>query len=72
MYFSNLERKNKEQLKAIEDLGKRQLDAIKENNQLRDDKTKNIILLKDELKELIKSYPNFFDTFTKNELTTCN
>ena len=38
--------------------GKKQLDAIKENNQLEDDKTKNIMLLKDGLKELIESYPN--------------
>ena len=38
--------------------GKKQLDAIKENNQLEDDKTKNIMILKDGLKELIESYPN--------------
>ena len=66
--LKNIEGKNKEQLKAIKDQGNRQLDTIKANNQLKDDKTKNIILLKDRLKELTKSYRNFFNTFTKNEL----
>ena len=66
--LKNIEGKNKEQLKAIKDQGKRQLDTIKANNQLKDDKTKNVILLKDGLKELTGSYPNFFNTFTKNEL----
>ena len=66
--LKNIEGKNKEQLKAIKDQGNRQLDTIKANNQLKDEKTKNIILLKDRLKELTKSYPNFFNTFTKNEL----
>ena len=35
---------------------------------MKDDETKNIVLLKDGLKELIESYPNIFDTFVKNEL----
>ena len=35
---------------------------------MKDDKTKNIILLKDGLKELIELYPNIFSTFVKNEL----
>ena len=36
------------------------MDEIKKSNQLKDNKTKNIILLKDGLEELIESYPNFF------------
>ena len=39
----------------------------KKNNQLKDDETKNIALLKDGLKELIESYPNILNTFVKNE-----
>ena len=36
------------------------MDEIKKSNQLKDNKTKNIILLKDGLEELIESYANFF------------
>ena len=35
---------------------------------MKDDETKNIVLLKDGLKELIQSYPKIFNTFVKNEL----
>ena len=35
---------------------------------MKDGETKNIVLLKDELKELSQSYPNIFNTFVKNEL----
>ena len=35
---------------------------------MKDDETKNIVLLKDGLKKLIESYPSIFDTFVKNEL----
>ena len=35
---------------------------------MKDDKIKNIILLKDGPKELIELYPNIFRTFVKNEL----
>ena len=35
---------------------------------MKDDKTKNVVLLKDGLKELLISYPNIFSTFVKNEL----
>ena len=66
--LKNIEGKNEEQLKVIEDQGKKQSDAIKENNQLKDDKRKNIILLKDGLKELTESYPNSFNTFIKSKL----
>ena len=31
------------------------------------DETKNIVLIKDGLKELIESYPSIFSTFVKNE-----
>ena len=44
--LKNIEGKNQEQLKAIE-----------KNNQLKNDGTKSVVLLKDRLKELIKSYP---------------
>ena len=60
-------KKSGKQLKAIEDQWEKQLDAIKKN-QLKDDETKNIVLLKDRLKELIESYPKNFNTFEKNEL----
>ena len=53
----NIENKNKEQLKTIDDQGKIQLDAIEKNNQLKDDQI-NIVLLKIGLKELNESYPN--------------
>ena len=35
---------------------------------MKDDETKNIVLLKNGLKELIELYPNIFNTFAKNEL----
>ena len=35
---------------------------------MKDDETKNIVLLKDGFKELIESYPSMFDTFMKNEM----
>ena len=60
----HIEEKSGKQLKAIEDQWEKQLDAIKKN-QLKDDETKNIVLLKDGLKELIESYPNLFNTFVK-------
>ena len=47
---------------------KKQLDAIEKNNKLKDDGTKSIVLLKDGLEELIKSYHTTFSTFVKNEL----
>ena len=62
-----IEEKSGKQLKAIEHQGKKQLNPIKKN-QLKDDETKNIVLLKDRLKELIESYPKNFNTFEKNEL----
>ena len=37
-------------------------------NQLKDDETKKMVLLKDRLNELIESYPSIFSTFVKNEL----
>ena len=63
----HIEEKSGKQLKAIEDQWEKQLDAIKKN-QLKDDETKNIVLLKDRLKELIESYPKNCNTFEKNEL----
>ena len=66
--LQNIEGKNKEQLKAIKDQGEKQLDAIKKNNQLKDDETKNVVLLKDGLKELIESYPSIFNSFVRNEV----
>ena len=63
-----IENKNKKQLKTIENQGRKQLDAIEKNNQLKDDGTKSIVLLKDGLEELIKSYPMYFSTFVKSEL----
>ena len=60
--------KNKELLKAIKGQGEKQLDAIKKNNQLKDDETKNVVLLKDGLKELIESYPSTFNLFVRNEV----
>ena len=59
-----IEEKSGKQLKAIEHQGKKQLNPIKKN-QLKDDEAKNIVLLKDGLKELIESYPNLFNTFVK-------
>ena len=41
---------------------------LKKKNQLKGDKAKNEVLLKDGLKELIKSYPDSFSTFVKNKL----
>ena len=38
------------------------------NNQLKDDGTKSIVLLKDGLEELIESYRTSFSTFEKNNL----
>ena len=35
---------------------------------MKDDETKNIVLLKDRLEELIESYPYFFNTLTKYEV----
>ena len=66
--LKNIEGKNKEQLKAIKDQGEKQLDAIKKNNQLKDHGTKNVVLLKNGLKELIESYPSTFNTFVRNEV----
>ena len=40
---------------------------LKKKNQLKGDKAKNEVLLKDGLKELIKSYPDSFSTFVKNK-----
>ena len=37
-------------------------------NQLKEDQKRNIVLLKNGLKELIESIPNIFSTFVKNEL----
>ena len=68
--LKNIEGKNKEQLKAIKDQREKQLDSIKKNNdQLKDYETKNVVLLKDWLKELIESYPSTFNTFVRNEVT---
>ena len=66
--LKNIESKNKEQLKAIKDQGEKQLDVIKKNNQLKDDETKNVVLLKHGLKELMESYPSTFNTFVKTEV----
>ena len=66
--LKNNEGKNKEQLKAIKDQVEKKFDAIKKNNQLKDDETKNVVLLKDGLKELIESYPSTFYTFVGNEV----
>ena len=63
-----IEDKNKKQLKAIENQGKKQLDSNEKSNQLKDDGTKSIVLIKDGLEELHKSYPTSFSTFVKNEL----
>ena len=63
----HIEEKSGKQLKVIEDQWEKQLDAIKKY-QLKDDETKNIVLLKDRLEELIESYPNIFNNFEKNEL----
>ena len=35
---------------------------------MKDDETKNVVLLKDGLKELIESYPNTFNTIVRNEV----
>ena len=63
-----MKEKNKEQLKAIKNQGEKQLDEILKNDQLKDDETKNVVLLKDGLKELIESYPNTFNTIVRNEV----
>ena len=70
--LKTIEDRNEEQWKAIKDQGENELDAIKKNNmknnKLKHDETKNIVLLKDRLKELIESYPKLFNTFAKNKL----
>ena len=66
--LKNNEGKNEQQLRAIEDQKKKQLDAIEKYSQLKDDKAKNKTLSKDGLKELIESYPNSFSTFVKSKL----
>ena len=55
--FTRLEKikgKNEELLKAIGD-----------KNELKDDGTKSLVLLKDGLEELTKSYPTLFSAFCK-------
>ena len=61
----------REEWKAVKNnwrSGKKRIRCNEKNNQLKDDESKNIVLLKDGLKELIESYPNIFGTFVKNEL----
>ena len=41
---------------------------LKKKNQLKDYEAKNVVLLKDRLKELIESYPSTFITFVRNEV----
>ena len=41
---------------------------LKKSNQLKDDETKNTVLLKNGLKGLIESYLSTFDTFVRNEV----
>ena len=73
VFTKGLDKDDKEEgilkkLKNIEIKNKKQLEAIEKNNQLKDDETKSVVLLKDGLEELIKSYPTSFITFVKNEL----
>ena len=72
VFTKGLDKDDKEEgilrkLKNIESKNKKQLEAIEKNNQLKDDETKSVVLLKDGLEELIKSYPTSFITFVKNE-----
>ena len=50
-------RRTLKRLKNVEGKNQEQLKAIEKNNQLKNDGTKSVVLLKDGLKELIKSYP---------------
>ena len=73
VFTKGLDKDDKEEgilkkLKNIEIKNKKQLEAIEKNNQLKDDETKSVVLLKGGLEELIKSYPTSFITFVKNEL----
>ena len=68
MLLKAIEDKNDKQVKAIENQGKKLLDAIEKNDELKDDEAKNEALLQDGLKELFESYPYYFSTFVKNEL----
>ena len=73
----NIGDKNEELLKSIEDKKavkgnwKSRRETIRCNwkkDNLKDDKAKNKAVLKDGLKELIKSYPDSFSNFVKSEL----
>ena len=66
--LKSTEDKNEKQLKVIENQGEKQLDATEKNDNFKDDKAKNKAVLKDGLKELIKSYPDSFSNFVKSEL----
>ena len=60
--LENIKGKNEELLKAIED-----------KNESKDDRTKSLVLLKDGLEELTKSYLMLFSAFCKKwTKTTCN
>ena len=66
--LKSTEDKNEKQLKVIENQGEKQLDATEKNDNFKDYKAKNKAVLKDGLKELIKSYPDSFSNFVKSEL----
>ena len=66
--LKSTEDKNEKQLKVIENQAEKQLDATEKNDNFKDDKAKNKAVLKDGLKELIKSYPDSFSNFVKSEL----
>ena len=66
--LKNTESKNEEQLKAIKDQREQQFDALEKNNQFKDYEIKNIVLLKDGLKELAESYPDSFSNTAINDL----
>ena len=64
----NIRNKNERQLKAIENQRKKQLNSIKKDNQLKDDGTKSMVLLKDGQKDLSNPYRDSFSTFVKSDL----
>ena len=72
--LKNVKGKNKELLKAIKDQGRKQLDTIEKNNQLKvkkkDDKTKGILYLEEGVNKLVDLYSSSFNSrnivFLKN------
>ena len=61
-----------EQLETTKDQGKKQLDAINKNNQMKvknkDDKLKDMVYLSERPNRIIKLYPSSFDDKSLNVL----